>query len=126
MQETKKVSIQDVMEEKDQQQKAEKYNQYIKQVTPRHNCMKNVAKAFLIGGIICLIGQCFQEWYGSMGANKEDAGLQHLRLIIRCRDRYLELDAIFFLLRGRLYYMELLVAGYWELFIGYLPVLHKN
>lgn len=75
MQETKKVLIQDVMEEKDQQQKAEKYNQYIKQVTPRHNCMKNVAKAFLIGGIICLIGQCFQEWYGSMGANKEDAGL---------------------------------------------------
>ena len=46
MQETKKVSIQDVMEEKDQQQKAEKYNQYIKQVTPRHNCMKNVARHF--------------------------------------------------------------------------------
>ena len=75
MQETNKVSIQEVLEETDQNQKAEKYNEYIKQVTPKHNCMKNVGMAFLIGGIICLVGQCFQELYGSMGANKEDAGL---------------------------------------------------
>ena len=75
MQETNKVSIQEVLEETDQNQKAEKYNEYIKQVTPKHNCMKNVGMAFLIGGIICLVGQCFQELYGSLGANKEDAGL---------------------------------------------------
>lgn len=75
MQETNKVSIQEVLEETDQNQKAEKYNEYIKQVTPKHNCMKNVGMAFLIGGIICLVGQCFQELYGGMGANKEDAGL---------------------------------------------------
>ena len=44
MQETKKVSIQDVMEEKDQQQKAEKYNQYIKQVTQLYEeCCKGIS-----------------------------------------------------------------------------------
>ena len=31
----------------------EEYNAYVKQVTPKHNCVLNCLRAFLIGGIIC-------------------------------------------------------------------------
>ena len=35
----------------------QEYNEYVKQVTPKHNCVLNCLKAFLIGGIICTIGE---------------------------------------------------------------------
>lgn len=36
----------------------QKYQEYIENLTPKHNLPKNMAKAFLTGGIICTIGQC--------------------------------------------------------------------
>lgn len=33
------------------------YNAYVKQVTPTHNLWANMAKAFVLGGLICLLGQ---------------------------------------------------------------------
>ena len=39
-----------------EEQKKE-YQDYVKQVTPTHSLWKNMAKAFLTGGIICVIGQ---------------------------------------------------------------------
>ena len=33
------------------------YKNYVKQVTPTHNLWYEMLKAFLTGGIICLIGQ---------------------------------------------------------------------
>ena len=75
MEEKKEVTINEVMQEQDEQLRGELYNQYIKQVTPRHNCTVNVGKAFLTGGLICLLGQILQNWYGALGAGKEDAGL---------------------------------------------------
>lgn len=35
----------------------ERYNEYVKQVTPKTNMFLNICKAFLVGGIICTIGQ---------------------------------------------------------------------
>lgn len=33
------------------------YNAYVKQVTPTHNLWTNMAKAFVLGGLICILGQ---------------------------------------------------------------------
>jgi stage V sporulation protein AC len=42
---------------KGQQERNDAYNAYVKQVTPTHNLWVNMAKAFLLGGIICTLGQ---------------------------------------------------------------------
>ena len=42
------------------QQEAERnqaYNDYVEDVTPKHNLWANMAKAFVLGGAICLVGQ---------------------------------------------------------------------
>jgi len=40
-----------------EQKRNEAYNEYVKQVTPTHNLWANCFKAFLLGGLICTIGQ---------------------------------------------------------------------
>ena len=40
------------------EQRNEEYNAYVRQVTPTHNLWANMAKAFVTGGAICLLGQC--------------------------------------------------------------------
>ncbi len=50
------------------------YQQYIDEVTPSHNVWINMLKAFIVGGIICCIGQILNHWFISMGISKEDAG----------------------------------------------------
>lgn len=67
----KKGSISDVVREQDKQTRNENYNQYVKQVTPTFSVGKNMLKAFIIGGIICTIGQAFTNYYMSLGADKE-------------------------------------------------------
>ncbi len=53
----------------------EEYNEYVKQVTPKHNCVMNCLKAFLIGGIICTIGEGISELLqNQFGLKLEDAG----------------------------------------------------
>ena len=42
---------------KEKEQKAKEYEQYVKQVTPTHSLPMNMAKAFFVGGLICVIGQ---------------------------------------------------------------------
>ena len=49
-----------------------RYNDYVKHVTPKHNCLLNMLKAFVSGGFICVIGQIFSDWYGSMGLMKDE------------------------------------------------------
>ena len=41
----------------------ERYNDYVEQITPKHSCMKNCAKAFVAGGIICTVGQAVMNLY---------------------------------------------------------------
>ncbi len=47
------------------------YNDYVKRVTPTHNCWLNMIKAFVSGGIICMIGQGFYDLYIRLGFAKE-------------------------------------------------------
>jgi len=47
---TEKISPQE-------QKRNDAYNEYVKQVTPTNNLWVNMFKAFLLGGLICAIGQ---------------------------------------------------------------------
>lgn len=69
--EKSKVTAQDVIVENDKSNKGQKYNEYVKNMTPKHNGFSNFCKAFVIGGIICVIGQVFMEVFKSLGADKE-------------------------------------------------------
>jgi len=62
----------------DQQQ----YNDYIKQVTPVHSTPVNMLWAFLIGGIICTLGQALTNWFMSTGLEKDGAGAVMLLCLI--------------------------------------------
>lgn len=50
------------------------YEEYVKQVTPVHGLPGNMLKAFLIGGIICVLGQFILNMAKSYGLDKETAG----------------------------------------------------
>lgn len=39
------------------EEKKQQYEEYVKQVTPTHNLWLQMLKAFIVGGIICTIGQ---------------------------------------------------------------------
>jgi stage V sporulation protein AC len=71
----KKGSVSGVVREQDKKTRNENYNQYVKQVTPKFSVFKNVVKAFIVGGIICTIGQFFTTYYTKIGADKETAKL---------------------------------------------------
>ncbi len=49
------------------------YGKYVKKVTPVHSVIKNMLRAFFVGGIICTIGQVLINAFGNMGMEKEVA-----------------------------------------------------
>ena len=53
---------------------AEHYDALVQKHAPPSKSMKTIPFAFLIGGLICVIGQLLMTWYSSMGADKELAG----------------------------------------------------
>lgn len=57
----------------DEEQKKQ-YRQYVKQVTPTHSLPVQMGRAFLTGGIICVIGQGILNYAKSMGLDQETAG----------------------------------------------------
>ena len=57
-----------------QKEEQKKYEQYVKEVTPVHSLPQNMAKAFLVGGIICVIGQWILNMAKGYGLDKEMAG----------------------------------------------------
>ncbi len=67
----KKVTASDVVIERDKNKKEQMYNKYVKDMTPKHNTFANICKAFLVGGIICTIGQGLTNLYKSWGAGEE-------------------------------------------------------
>ncbi len=69
----KKGSVSKVINEQDTKKRNDNYNQYVKQVTPKNSIVKNTIKAFLVGGIICTIGQALINYYSYMGAEEEMA-----------------------------------------------------
>lgn len=51
----------------------EQYEQYIKQKMPKSPFWKDLLKAFVIGGLICCVGQAVMDAVGALGASKDDA-----------------------------------------------------
>ena len=58
--------------EKQKQQEA--YEKYVKIKTPVHNLYWNMAKAFITGGAICVLGQVILNYAKGLGMNQEIAG----------------------------------------------------
>lgn len=50
------------------------YQQYVKKNSQKSPIVKDVLLAFVIGGLICVIGQAVQSGWSAAGLNKEDAG----------------------------------------------------
>lgn len=69
----KNPNIGDVLNEKDSKLRDEKYNKYVKSVTPKHSCFLDCVNAFIVGGIICTIGQAFLNLYMNFGLDQETA-----------------------------------------------------
>ena len=57
----------------EQQRQQKEYNDYVKQVTPTYSLWGNMAKAFVVGGVICCIGQGIINAAKAMGADEEMA-----------------------------------------------------
>lgn len=55
----------------EEQKKA--YEDYVKEVTPVHCLPMNMAKAFLVGGLICVLGQLILRWCQGMGMDEKSA-----------------------------------------------------
>lgn len=60
-----------IFQMQDTQQK--KYEQYVRSVTPTHSLPLNMAKAFLTGGLICLLGEIITNLAHSLGASPADS-----------------------------------------------------
>lgn len=54
---------------------AKLYKRYAAARAKKSPCAKNCISAFLIGGLICTIGQGLLELYGMLGLSKDDAGM---------------------------------------------------
>lgn len=50
------------------------YEKYVKEVTPVHSLPKNMARAFVSGGIICVIGQGILNICKSQGLDAQTSG----------------------------------------------------
>ena len=61
--------------EKSMEMKQKEYADYVKSVTPTHNLGLQMLKAFVVGGIICTIGEWILNYLtGTMGLEQEIAG----------------------------------------------------
>lgn len=52
----------------------ENYEEYVKSITPTHNLLWQLLKAFVTGGIICTLGQFILNMAIRCGVEKQDAG----------------------------------------------------
>lgn len=50
------------------------YQDYVKGITPSHNLWLQMLKAFLVGGLICIIGQFILNTAKQMGMDQETSG----------------------------------------------------
>ena len=54
-------------------EKQKEYESYVKEKTPVHNLWLNMGKAFIVGGIICTIGQVILNYCKDRGLSEEVA-----------------------------------------------------
>jgi stage V sporulation protein AC len=63
------------MTQSQEEMRNQEYNAYVKEVTPTHNLWANMAKAFVLGGAICLLGQGILYIAGNtFGLDQETSG----------------------------------------------------
>lgn len=55
-------------------QKQQEYKAYVEEKTPKSNLWMNMARAFVTGGIICLIGQAILNFCKGQGLSDDIAG----------------------------------------------------
>ncbi|MCC8138775.1 MAG: stage V sporulation protein AC [Lachnospiraceae bacterium] len=55
------------------EEQKQEYQEYVKQVTPTHNLPKEMLKAFLLGGLICTLGQLIVNTGINMGLDEDTA-----------------------------------------------------
>ena len=51
------------------------YGQMVKRASPNSRLLLNCAKAFVVGGLICTLGQVLYGIFAAMGANRDMAGM---------------------------------------------------
>ena len=61
------------------EEQKQQYQEYVKQVTPTHNLPREVGKAFLTGGLICVLGQFLQNTGLNMGMDQKAASSNDTR-----------------------------------------------
>ena len=70
----RRLSILSVKFTEQQQKRNEKYNKYVEHVTPTHSLAMNMFKAFILGGIICCLGQLIMNVLkGQFGVDASEA-----------------------------------------------------
>lgn len=62
------------MDKVEKQKKQKQYEQYVKQKTPVHNLYVNMIRAFITGGLICVLGQAVLNFCESQGLPKDTGG----------------------------------------------------
>lgn len=67
----KNETVSKVVREQNKQKRDELYNEYVKQTTPKFSAIKNLIKAYIVGGLICTLGQAFVAYYQYLGAEEE-------------------------------------------------------
>lgn len=58
----------------EQTQRDQEYSRQVKQLTPTHNLLLNMLKAFVTGGLFCILGQFLLNRAEGFGLDKEMAG----------------------------------------------------
>ena len=53
----------------------QEYGEYVKTKTPNSTLLKNCIKAFLIGGLICTIGEGLMLLFANLGLDEETAAM---------------------------------------------------
>ena len=77
-----KPDIKEVLNEKDSNLQKKKYNEYVKNMTPKNNIFYNCLKAFIVGGAICALGEGLNHMYRSFGNDEELAGMYGMMTLI--------------------------------------------
>lgn len=63
-----------MMEHVKNETEKKEYEKYVKEVTPVHSLPANMAKAFIMGGLICVLGQFLLNTAMGYGLDQEKAG----------------------------------------------------
>ncbi|KNF09261.1 stage V sporulation protein AC [Gottschalkia purinilytica] len=58
------------------------YQKYVDKKTPKPNYIKNIIWAFLVGGLICVIGQIITNYFESVGLGKEQVASSTSMLLV--------------------------------------------